>query len=88
MLIREFLNVVREVLYKNKDFFKLEFLFVKSSIKDYIKSFNLKKYLKRIIFEENKFLNIFLLFFVFKIIYDFFMFFFYTLDLFVTFFFK
>jgi hypothetical protein len=86
MLIREYFNIVRELLYKNKDSFKLEFLFVKNSIINYIKNFDLKKYLKRIIFEGNTFLNIFLLFFI--IIYDFFMFFFYTIDLFVTFFFK
>ena len=87
MLIKEYLNVVWEVCYKNKEPFKVEFLFIKNSIKNYIKDFNLKKYLKRIVFEENIFLNIFL-FFILKIIYDFFMFFFYTLDIFVTFFFK
>jgi hypothetical protein len=88
MLIKEYLNVVGDICFKNKDVFKTEFIFVKNTVNNYINDFDLKRYLKKNIFEENKFLNIFLLFFIFKMIYDFLMFFFYTLDLFATFFFK
>jgi hypothetical protein len=86
MLIKEYLNIVGKLLSENKERFKIEFLLLVKSLKIYIKNFNLKNYLKKNIFEGNIFLNIFLLFF--KMIYDFFMFFLYTLDLFVTYFFK
>ena len=77
MLIKEYLNVVGDICFKNKDIFKTEFIFVKNAVKNYIKDFDLKRYLKKNIFEE----KIFFLFFIFKMIYDFFMFFFYILDL-------
>lgn len=88
MLVKEYFNVVREVWFKIRGPYKFELLFIKTSLKQYIKEFNLKKYLKRIIFQENILLNIFLLFFIFRIIYDFFNFIFYTIDLYFTFLFK
>jgi len=87
MLIKEYIDVTRGIWYKAKGPCKDEFFFLKTLISKYIKEFNLKNYLKRVIFQENVFLNIFL-FFILKILYDFFMFIFYTIDLYVTFFFK
>lgn len=88
MLVKEYLAIVKEVWWKYRGPFKFELLFIKTSIRQYIKYFNLKKYLKRIIFEENIILNILILFFIFKMIYDLFIFIFYTIDLYMTFFLK
>lgn len=88
MLVREYFIIVKKVWFKYRGPFKFELSFIKMSIRQYIKYFNLKKYLKKIIFEENVILNILILFFIFKIIYDFFIFLFYTIDLYITFFLK
>src|ERR1700744_572596 len=85
MLVREYIIIVREVFNKIRGPCKFELLFIKTKIRQYIKDFSFKKYLKTIFLKENIYLNIFLLFFLFKIIYDSFMFIFYTIDLYITF---
>ena len=86
MLIKEYLIIVKQVVDKIRDPCKYELLSIKTLIQQYKKDFKFKIYIKKI-FQEYTFLNLFL-FFIFRMVYDFLMFIFYTLDLYFTFFLK
>jgi len=91
MLIKEYFAILREVWYKCKGPINFDWIIIKEKNQDYIKSFNFFKYLKNNVFNNNLFFNllyVFTLFFILKILYDFFTFLWYTFDLIISCFFK
>jgi len=91
MLIKEYYIILREVWYKCKGPINFDKIIIKERNQEYIKSFKFSNYFKNNVFSSNYFINfiyIITLYFFFKMLYDFFLFLWYTIDLLITCFFK
>ena len=91
MLIKEYLLILSEAWHKYKGFVWADWTKIKEKNKQYIKSFKFFNYLKKDVFNSNIFINLIYfisLYFILKILYDFFSFVWYTIDLIFNWFLK